>query len=155
VVVAPDVADPVAKRPRRAPRAAPVLRRGCVVVVLGVLRWTGLVVVELRVLDRQVPTGVRAGEAERAVLRVGVVQERVAVGTGADVVARVAHVGGVAVDDAPGPVGVADEDAVVPELRVNAVRVGRGRGDVVAPPGADPDLAGTIAAVPPDLVPLA
>src|SRR5438128_8215875 len=66
-------------------RARTVLRRGRVVVVLAVADEARLVVVELRVLDRQVPARVRARVAERAGFGVGVVEGRVAVATGADV----------------------------------------------------------------------
>src|SRR5439155_11469920 len=103
----------------------------------------------------QAPARVGAGEAERAVLGMGVVEERVAVRARTDVIGRIAHVRRVAVDDAPGAVGVAYEDAVVAERRLDAVGIGRCRGDVVAPPGADADLARAVAAVPPDLVALA
>src|SRR5205823_2195627 len=70
VVVLPDVADAGAQRAGRAAGTLSVLGRRSVVVVLGVLRGTGLVVVELRVFDQEVPAGVSPGEAQRAVLGV-------------------------------------------------------------------------------------
>src|SRR5207249_18835 len=80
-------------------RALPELRRGLVVVVLGVRGDARLVVVELRVLDDQVAAGVGAGVAERAELGVRVDKGRVAVGAGAEVVGGVADVAGVAVPE--------------------------------------------------------
>ena len=76
-------------------RTRAVLWRGCVVVVLAVADESRLVVVELRVLDRQVPARVRARVPERAAFRMGVVKDRVAVATRADVVVGVGHVVGV------------------------------------------------------------
>src|SRR5438270_8041780 len=78
-----------------------------------------------------------------------------AVGTGTNVVARVAHPRGIAVIDNPGAIRVRDEDPVVGERRVDVVRVSGRSSDVVAPPGPHPDLARAIAAVPPDLISLA
>ncbi len=60
VVVVPDVADAIAERPRCAARALAVLRRGRIVVVLGILGRARLVVVELGVLDGQVPARIGA-----------------------------------------------------------------------------------------------
>ncbi len=51
----------------------------------------------------------------------GVVDDGVAVWAGTDVIAGVAHVRGVAVVDAARPHGVAGEDPVVAEGRVDAV----------------------------------
>src|SRR5439155_26739596 len=111
-------------RRRRAGRALPELRRGLVVVVLGVRGDARLVVVELRVLDDQVAAGVGAGVAERAELGVRVDKGRVAVGAGADVVGGVAHVAGVAVVEQAGGVGVGWYDSVLSPWLVDVVRGG-------------------------------
>src|SRR5947209_3298735 len=95
-----------------------------------------------------------SGETERAVLTVAVPDDRVAVGAGADVVSRVRHVRCIAVIDHAGSARVAGEDPVVPVGRVDATRVRRGGGDVVAPPRTHADLARSVATVPPDLVAL-
>src|SRR5262249_37490386 len=91
---------------RRADAAAgtrAVLRRGSVVVVLAVGGDAGLVVVPLRVLDDEMAARVRARVPEGGVLGVRIVHHRVAVRTGAHVVARVAHVAPYVCSKSPGP----------------------------------------------------
>ena len=111
--------------------------------------------VEFVAFDDQVAAGIRSREAERAELAVRATQDRVAVGTRADVVRGVAHVRRVAVIDDPGTFRVGNEDPVLTARVREPVGVSRRRGYVVAPVAAHPDLAAPVAAVPPDLVPLA
>src|SRR5438128_5515782 len=136
-------------------RARTVLRRGRVVVVLAVADEARLVVVELRVLDRQVPARVRARVAERAGFGVGVVEDRVAVATGADVEVGVRHVVGVDLRVQTGPARVGDEEPVGAEVgRAFLVEL-ISRREECASPGAGHLFSGAVAEVEPDLVPAA
>ena len=141
----------VGDRAGGAVRTGAVLRRGPVVVVLAVGVEPVLVLVELRVLDHQLPARVRAGVAERVVLRPAVVQGLVAhLLAGPDVVAGVVEVRDVGlIPRAAAP--VAGEDPVARRGRLVA-EVGAGRAQVVAiePPPAD--LPAAVSPVPPDLV---
>ena len=133
-------------------RARAVLRRGRVVVVLAVGDEARLVVVEFRVLNDQPAARVRAGVAEVAVLRVGVVEGRVAVGARADVEGRVGRVVRIDLREQPGAERVRGEDAVGHERLVVAFVVGRGGRQEGAPPGPECLFAAAVTAVEPELV---
>src|SRR6185312_10606339 len=153
-----DPADVLALRARRGRRvfgaagADAVLRGGRVVVVLALRRDALLVVDEFGVRDHHVPARVRARVAEVVALGLGVLDRRVAVRAGADVVAGVGHVVGVGVVEHAGAVGVRGVDAVLVGGFVLAAPVGRGRAQVFARPGADFLVARGAAAVEPDRV---
>ena len=129
-----------------------VLRRWSVVVVQGVGDDPRLVVVPFGVADHEVTAAVCTRVPEGAVLGVHAIEGGVAVGAGPDVEGAVPHVAGVALVDAAGPPGVADEDPVLGHRRVGP-RVERRRGrEVVAPVRRHARLAAAVAAVPPDPV---
>src|SRR5581483_8867564 len=144
--------DRVRDRALRAVRAAAVLGRGPVVVVLAVRVEAVLVVVELGALDDDAPARVRARVAERAELGPVVAHELVAdPPAGADVVAGVGEVARVVVGPDAGAAGVAREEPVLGGGLVVLEERG-GRVQVAAPERAEADLAAAVAAVPPDLV---
>src|SRR5207253_5733866 len=86
--------QPAVVRPGRtgaAVRARPVLRRWGVVVVLAVAYEARLVVVELRVLDGEMPAAVLPSVPNRVVLGVVMIDDRVAVRAGDDAEGRRGH----------------------------------------------------------------
>src|ERR1700738_3869456 len=100
-------------------------------------------------------SGVRAGVSEGRILGVRVGDQGVAVGTRADVVARVGHVAGVRVGDDAGTARIAREDPVPGSRGAGACVEGARGGEIRAAEGSEIHVATAVTTVEPDLVPAA